>query len=228
LSEQKSGSIKRVLEILSFGRNQEKSSQKRGALSAADFDELHILVEKNRGLFPERFNKLALSEHVYFSHQQVELAERLLRILEVHDKHDINVPAEKLVERDLLPTFSLSKPDKERVLDLCSDMRKIVLSSNFFDEAHTVLLLNRITAVEKQVLEKRGLLDVVRGGVAEVGETLGKFGRDIKPLTDRFNEVLKITRDSSPEYSRIPAPEEVLQIEGPETEEGEESEVSET
>lgn len=76
-------------------------------------------------------------------------------------------------------------------------------------------LLNRIAAVEKQAIDKRGMLDVVRGAASDVGETLWKFGKDIKPLTDRFKEVLSITRKATPEYDQIPAPEELKKLPPP-------------
>ena len=63
------------------------------------------------------------------------------------------------------------------------------------------------------------MLDVICGGVSDIGETLGKFGVDIKPLTDRMTEVMQITRAGSKEYEQLPAPEEVKQLPKPSDEE---------
>lgn len=112
----------------------------------------------------------------------------------------------------LLPQFELSDTDKKRVLKLCTDMRKIVLSSTDFDHPHKIRLGNRIAAIEAEVYKDRGLFDVILGGVADVGETLGRFGRDIKPLTDRMTEIRRITQKGTPEYDQIPAPDEVKRI----------------
>ncbi|UWR69593.1 hypothetical protein [Phaeobacter inhibens] len=117
---------------------------------------------------------------------------------------------------ELLPQFELGKDDKVKVLKLCADMRKIVISTDAFDQPHKRRLLNRIAGIEFQVEQPKGLLDVIRAGVSDIGETLGKFGTDIKPLTDRMNEVAKITRSNSKEYEKIPAPEEIKQLPKPE------------
>lgn len=94
-------------------------------------------------------------------------------------------------------------------------MRKIVLASPVFDEAHKRRLLDRITAIEKQVHQKKGRLDVVLAGVSDVGDTLKKFGTDLKPLTDRMTEIKRITQGSSTEYEAIPAPEELAKLPAP-------------
>lgn len=120
---------------------------------------------------------------------------------------------------ELAPTFSLNPKDKERVLDLCAQMRKIVLATEVFDQPHKRRLLDRIAGIEHQVEQPKGLLDIVRAGVSDVGETLGKFGTDIKPLTDRMKEVVQIARSNSKEYEQIPAPEEIKQLPKPESKE---------
>ncbi len=119
----------------------------------------------------------------------------------------------------LFPTYELDADEKERIFSLCSQMRKIVLSANGFDEPHRLRLLNRIAAIEAETHKPKGMLDVVLGGVTDVGETLGKFGKDIKPLTDRMKEVAGIARKGTKEYDQIPAPEEVKQLPAPEASE---------
>ncbi|WP_288940417.1 hypothetical protein [uncultured Roseovarius sp.] len=123
------------------------------------------------------------------------------------------------LQEELIPTFSLNQSDKERVLKLCGEMRKIVLATEDFDQAHRRRLLNRISGIEHQVEQPSGLLDVVRAGVSDVGETLGKFGKDIEPLTKRMQEVANIARKNSKQYEKIPAPEDVKQLPKPEEDE---------
>ncbi|MFT5615713.1 MAG: hypothetical protein ACI8Q6_003002 [Granulosicoccus sp.] len=91
-------------------------------------------------------------------------------------------------------------------------MREIVLATDVFDQPHRRRLLNRIAGIEHQIEQPNGLLDVVRAGVSDVGETLNKFGLDIKPLTDRMNEVFQITRSHSEQYKQISPAEEVKKI----------------
>ena len=113
----------------------------------------------------------------------------------------------------VLPLFTLGESDRTRVLKLCADMRKIVLSTDAFDHPHKIRIANRIAAIEVQVHKEKGILDVILGGVVDVGETLKRFGKDIKPLTDRISEIRRITQENTPEYDQIPPPEEIKQIE---------------
>ena len=115
----------------------------------------------------------------------------------------------------LLPTFTLDQDDKERVMALCEQLRKIVFQSSVFDTPHKKRLLNRIAAIEEQVQKEKGLYDVILGGITDFGETMNKFGTDIKPIADRIQEIRTITRKNTNEYKQIPAPEEVKKIPAP-------------
>ena len=95
-------------------------------------------------------------------------------------------------------------------------MRKIVFSSSIFDAPHRRRLLNRIAAIEHEVHQKQGKLDVILAGVVDVGDALGKFGDKIEPLTKRMKEVAQIARSGSKEYEQIPAPDEIKALPAPE------------
>ena len=181
-------------------------------------DELNYLIDLCEADLPEGFVKLVrdadgnigTSEQIYDTRRR-----RLLSMLEVAK----SFPKTKSYSSgELLPTFELSEPDKDRVIKLCSGMRKIVFASDDFDEPHKKRLLNRIAAIEQQVQSKKGLYDVVLGGVSDLGETLGKFGKDIKPLSDRMAEILQITRNATKEYDQLPAPDEVKKLPAPDSE----------
>ncbi|WP_288994957.1 hypothetical protein [uncultured Gemmobacter sp.] len=111
--------------------------------------------------------------------------------------------------------FELNEEDSRKILDLCTQIRKIVWATSAFDAPHRNRLLKRISAIETEVHKKHGLFDVVLGGVSDFGETLGKFGKDIKPLTDRVAEIAKIARKNTEEYSSLPAPEDVKRLPPP-------------
>ncbi len=190
----------------------------------SDFDELFMLTNASEAELPSRFVELVKETDQDFpggdsplaSNKRANLAKRLSKILTVSEKYrlaDAKLPEE--LSDELVPTFSLGAKDKKRVLNLCGQMRKIVLATTVFDQPHKRRLLNRIAGIEAQVEQPKGMLDVVRAGVSDVGETLGKFGNDIKPLTDRMKEVAQITRANSKEYEQIPAPEEVKQLPAP-------------
>lgn len=189
---------------------------KNGSFGRADMDELSMLTKASQGILPERFVEIVSEADRNFPIQTIskeELVKRLVRVLAVSE----TIPESVLPSNGsaLLPTFTLPKKDKDRVVKLCGDMRKIVFASADFDEPHKKRLLNRIAAIEKQVLSKTGLFDVILGGVSDIGETVGKFGKDIKPLTDRMNEVAQITRQGTNEYDQIPAPEEIKRLPKP-------------
>ena len=182
----------------------------------ADMDELAMLVSLEKRNLPTRFVQLVEQMDSAFpstSSGRAHAHERLSRILAVANEF----PEQQVLAEteELLPRFQLAKPDHDRVMELCADMRKIVFSSNVFDEPHKRRLLNRIAGIEYQLSQKKGLFDVVRGGVNDLGETLGKFGKDIKPLTDRMNEVVSIVRRSTKEYDQLPPPDEVKQLPPP-------------
>ncbi|KXF90692.1 hypothetical protein [Phaeobacter inhibens] len=208
--------IQRIIEVT-------QEIDTKGNFSRADFDELAMLVEHSASQLPKRFVKIVEESDRKFPsgptreayNGRIELAERLRKVLNVA-KELPSSPQLELDDDALLPTFSLEKNDKSRVLELCAQMRKIVLGTEIFDQPHRRRLLNRIAGIEYQVEQPKGLLDVLRAGVSDVGETLGKFGTDIEPLTKRMNEVTQIARSNSKEYDKIPSPEEVKRLPAPE------------
>ncbi|WP_386625708.1 hypothetical protein [Sulfitobacter geojensis] len=180
-------------------------------------DELAHLTEVCRNELPEKFIQLVESTDKNPPTSKSGLRtfqKRLEASLRMNAEFPIP-PREKSPDVELLPTFSLSKPDKDRVLKLCDQMRKIIYASDAFDVPHKKRLLNRIAAIEKQVYSEKGLFDVVLGGVSDIGETFGKFGTDIKPLTDRIAEIRKITRSGSESYKQLPEPEETKSLPAP-------------
>lgn len=184
-----------------------------GPLTRTDHDEMLLLAEYLGPRIPASVHSLLSGGFSTRPYQQRELGQRISRALDFISEYGEVGAAD--AETALLPTFSLAQADKDRVLELCTGMRKIIFASQDFDEPHKKRLLNRIAAIEKQVHSPKGLFDVVLGGVSDVGETLGKFGKDIKPLTDRMNEVVKITRKGTKEYDQIPAPEDIKRLPAP-------------
>lgn len=187
-------------------------------LTRADVDELFLLSTAAKDSLPPLFHSVVKSFHSSFSNiydEQVEFVERLARILEVTEQHGLVTDTDTESSEALIPTFSVDGDDKTRILLLCEQMRKIVLAADFLDDPHRRRLLNRIAAIESQVHQPKGIFDIVRGGVSDVGETLGKFGKDVKPLTERMKEVVQIARKNTVEYDQLPSPEEVKQLPSP-------------
>lgn len=187
----------------------------------ADMDELVLRTSVEEHRFPKRFLDLVSEADIRFVRMDNddfnELGNRLKRILKLDEEIGLRRDSAN-EDEELLPTFSLNEDDRAQVLKLCEEMRRIVFASNFFDHAHKRRLSNRISAIERQVHQSKGLFDVILGGLSDVGEALGKFGNDVKPLTDRMAEIAKITRDRSKEYESLPAPEEQKRLPPPDEE----------
>ncbi len=113
------------------------------------------------------------------------------------------------------PLFALEKDEIEQISSLSAEMRDIVTDSDLFDKNHKRRLLGRINAIEVEVQKPEGRLDVILGGISDVGDTLKKFGEDAKPLVDRMREIRGITQKKSSEYEGLPAPEEVKNLPAP-------------
>ncbi|MDZ4391964.1 hypothetical protein [Cypionkella sp.] len=195
------------------------ASRDPGNFSRSDMDELAMLTELEKVRLPKRFIDVVTATDKIFpalTSEREKFIDRLGRILEVATEFP-NQEINSTDDEALVPTFHLTRHDHDRVMVLCSDMRKIIFASAVFDEPHKRRLLNRIAAIEKQLLQEKGIFDIVRGGISDFGETLGKFGVDIKPLTDRMNEVVKIVRGATKEYDQLPAPDDVKRLPAPDS-----------
>lgn len=194
------------------------------SLSRPQMDEIALIAEYCQTELPDRFknivNDMDESFGVMTSTSRKEALDRLVKIVEVSSRY----PSRSKKGDDtsaLIPTFELKSTDINRIHELCGQMRKIIFSAEFLDEPHRRRLLNRLAAIEQEIHQPKGIFDVVRAGISDIGETLGKFGKDVKPLTDRMNEVVKIARQATKEYEQLPAPEELKQLPKPDIETGE-------
>lgn len=188
------------------------------SVSLADFDAVSTYIDADPTIFPERLKKLLASPGQNNDEWQLTLT-RVRSIAGAMSQIPKSLNArgdEKTQEQvKLLPLFELEDAEKNRILELCGQMRKIVWASDDFDQPHRVRLLNRIAAIEIEVQKPKGWFDVVRGGIDDLGETPGSFGVKIKPLTDRMAEVVGIARRKTKDYEKLPTPEEVKQLPPP-------------
>jgi len=205
--------IDRVVQII-------ENISRSNDISSADIDELRILHSRTRSSFPNEFNELMESlPYGATATSKKHWAERLIRILKVvaslPDELKQTEFSQEPESTELIPLFELGKSDKVRIFELCTGMRKIIFATQEFDQPHRKRLLDRVAAIEAETHKPKGMFDVVRAGVSDLGETLGKFGKDIKPLTDRMAEVVRITRKGTKEYDQLPPPEEVKRLPAP-------------
>ena len=182
----------------------------------SDIDAIAMITDAAKEELPELFLDIVNNIQAnYGFDEDWKLQDNLMRLVRVYDTakmiSDIGISATENFE--LNPTFSLKPKERQHVLELCAKMRKIVLASTVFDEPHKKRLLNRIAAMETEILKDKGRFDVILAGVTDVGETLEKFGKNIKPLTDRMTEIANLTRSKTEAYEQIPAPDDVKRIE---------------
>ena len=177
-----------------------------------------ILASSNKALRALR-NELhdVLSDKRYFEtvlrniNQTIERNIERKRIKKIEDHFD-----GKMVE----PVFSLELNERERIFDLCSEMRAIITTSNYFTSNHKKRLLDRIAQIETELEQREGRFDVILAGLVEFGEALGQFGDKVKPLVDRMREIRDITRAKTTEYEGLPPPEEVKRLPPPDDDGG--------
>ncbi|MEN8841298.1 MAG: hypothetical protein ABF288_09290 [Octadecabacter sp.] len=133
--------LDRLIELINEGLSNDVRGTGRGIWFEADFDEISTLSEICSDDLPKKFLSLANSKYPFGKSDQYQLALRLKRSIEVQNK--FGSPETVSNDTALVPVFTLNSKDRARVLELCSDMRKIILASTDFDEPHKIHLLNR-------------------------------------------------------------------------------------
>ena len=101
------------------------------------------------------------------------------------------------------------------MLSLCTEIRILIFRTKIFDEPHKLRLLNRVAAIEREIHQPKGRMDVILAGVVDVGDAAGKFGEKVKPLTDRFQEIVGVVWGKSKQYEQLPRPDDVKRLPPP-------------
>ncbi len=207
--------ISRIDFLLQVGLSSNDDT-KRGALSHADFDELKMLSEALKDRLPVNFHQIMQTDYPFERYKQLVFTERLKRALDFQSEFGLLMLRNSASE--LTPLFELNEQDRDRALHLTSQLRKIVFSSADFDQPHRRRLLDRIAAMEKELHQPKGKFDVILGGVSDFGDTMKKFGGDMKPIVDRMLELKKLTQKNASDYAQIPPPEDLPALPPPDEE----------
>lgn len=115
--------------------------------------------------------------------------------------------------------YEFTEDEYQNIQDAINELRKNIQQTKIFGDDHQGRLLKKLEALQKELHQKMNSLDKVLGQITSIGITLGKFGKDTKPMFDRFNETFKIVNkveergdDVTPIDNQI-GYEEMLEIE---------------
>ncbi len=122
---------------------------------------------------------------------------------------------------DLIPFFEPDSDERARMLKLCAQIRDVVLKSRALDNGYRNRLLKRVSAMEIEIHKEKGMFDTILGGMSEFGESVGKFGKDVKPAVEILQEIEKMARGSSKEYKQLPQPDETPLLPAPDSDDEE-------
>jgi hypothetical protein len=117
----------------------------------------------------------------------------LLSIITNRDRQNVFSKAYKYYS-SLIPgyTYEFLDSDFNRLQELINEIRTLTKESDKLDEGYRRRLERRIKKVQAEFNKKMASLDVFWGMLGESGVALGKFDENIKPLTIRIAEILRI------------------------------------
>jgi len=114
-------------------------------------------------------------------------------------KHKLNVRQQYLNTREKylqsMPagfSYEFSDSDYDRIQELINELRDITSKSSQIEPSHKRRLLRKIESLQQELHKRMSNLDRFWGLLGDAGVVLGKFGGDIKPLTDRLGEMFVI------------------------------------
>ncbi len=111
--------------------------------------------------------------------------------------------------------FNLNRLERDELIIIIKELRNKVTLTEFFTDEHRGRLLNKISEIEQELYKRNGTLQTVVAALDTIGRAFGKFGKDVKPLTDRIAEITGRASDRS-ESNRLPPPDEVKRLPAPE------------
>jgi hypothetical protein len=88
--------------------------------------------------------------------------------------------------------YEFSEDDFKKVQLSINELRDLIFDSEIIEDNHKQRLLKRLERLQSELHKKMSNLDGFWGFVGEAGVVMGKFGKDVKPLTDRIKDVMNI------------------------------------
>ena len=101
--------------------------------------------------------------------------------------------------------FEFTEGDLERIQQLINELRDLISKTKELDKKHQQRLLIKLEEVQKEFHKKMTTLAKVLEAIIEIGVNLGRFGKDIKPLTDRIGELAGIILSAQKRAYELPS-----------------------
>ncbi len=141
-------------------------------LPKVDIDESHIDNMKKIKAFAINLNK------------SVERKVSLSIVSELKSKYDIKYGN--------VFRYDFTEGDLKKIQKLIDEARNIITESDQIEDEFKRRLLKKLEKLQSELHKKVSDLDRFYGFIGDMGVLFGKFGNDIKPLIDRFSEIIKI------------------------------------
>ncbi len=88
--------------------------------------------------------------------------------------------------------YDFTDGDLKKIQILINEAREIINESDQIEDDFKRRLLKKLEKLQSELHKKVSDLDRFYGFIGDMGVLIGKFGNDIKPLVDRFSEIIKI------------------------------------
>lgn len=110
--------------------------------------------------------------------------------------------------------YEFSNEEYKTIQEKINTLRSDIQDSKIFGDEHKERLLNKLEELQKNLHQKMESVDKSLGIISSIGVTLGKFGKDVKPLFDRFNETFKLIHKVEERGDNVPPLDNQVGYEG--------------
>jgi hypothetical protein len=132
--------------------------------------------------------------------------------------YDVNNKTDETIAKDLLESsrtryrvhlngvfsYHFTGDEISRIQELINELRDLLRNSESFEDKHKERLIDRLEKFQKELNRKMSSLDRFWGFIGDLGVVLGKFGTDVKPLVDRYKEIVEIGWKAQAKAEELP------------------------
>jgi hypothetical protein len=91
-----------------------------------------------------------------------------------------------------ISSYEFSDNDYKRIQILINELRELIVKNEVLSEGHKARLLKRLEAMQGELHKKTSDIDRFWGFIGEVGINIRKFGENMRPISERVQELGKI------------------------------------